>query len=585
MKKLVNNLVEQLYGECNEKGWWEGKLSSSALSTSLAVFAFAQVDKNKYRDQIARGLKWLESNVNYDGGWGDTPDSVSNISTTALCWSAFSIATPDISVSSEVVNRAGNWLKERAGSLSPADMSNVISSCYGEDRTFSAPILSMCALAGRLGNDEDAWRLVPQLPFELVAMPRFLLRLFRLSVVSYALPALISIGLLKYTKSSDHHSFRDLIRRLCRKKALKILEKLQPVNGGFLEATPLTSFVVMSLVGAGYGNNCVVKKGVEFLLAGMRDDGSWPIDTNLTTWVTSLAVNALASGGTGEIRRADEINKWLLSQQFRRRNIFTDAAPGGWGWTDLPGGVPDADDTSGVLLALIHLGKVDGETLEAGVNGVKWLLDIQNSDGGVPTFCRGWGKLPFDRSCPDITAHALRALDAWYDHVDPTLRSQVNKFIERALDYLHDAQQGNGRWIPLWFGNQKAPGSENPTYGTAQVIIALSEITKDRLLDSGALVGNGCRWLLSVQNADGGWGGAANVSSSIEETALAVTALAQHGHQEAVNRGIAWLSNYIKEGHAFEPAPIGLYFAQLWYSERLYPLIFAVAALLKEKSD
>jgi squalene-hopene/tetraprenyl-beta-curcumene cyclase len=27
------------------------------------------------------------------------------------------------------------------------------------------------------------------------------------------------------------------------------------------------------------------------------------------------------------------------------------------------------------------------------------------------------------------------------------------------------------------------------------------------------------------------------------------------------------------------PAPIGLYFARLWYSETLYPLIFAVEGL------
>ena len=28
-----------------------------------------------------------------------------------------------------------------------------------------------------------------------------------------------------------------------------------------------------------------------------------------------------------------------------------------------------------------------------------------------------------------------------------------------------------------------------------------------------------------------------------------------------------------------QPAPIGLYFSSLWYSERLYPLIWTVGAL------
>jgi len=38
---------------------------------------------------------------------------------------------------------------------------------------------------------------------------------------------------------------------------------------------------------------------------------------------------------------------WLLDQQHRVEHPYTHAAPGGWAWTDLSGGVPDADDTSG----------------------------------------------------------------------------------------------------------------------------------------------------------------------------------------------------------------------------------------------
>src|SRR6202042_2632665 len=55
------------------------------------------------------------------------------------------------------------------------------------------------------------------------------------------------------------------------------------------------------------------------------------------------------------------------------------------------------------------------EGREAVLAGVVWLLDLQNADGGWPTFCRGWGALPFDRSAPDLTAHAIRALRAWRD--------------------------------------------------------------------------------------------------------------------------------------------------------------------------
>ncbi|MDP6504909.1 MAG: hypothetical protein QF886_14920, partial [Planctomycetota bacterium] len=32
-----------------------------------------------------------------------------------------------------------------------------------------------------------------------------------------------------------------------------------------------------------------------------------------------------------------------------------------------------------------------------------------------------------------------------------------------------------------------------------------------------------------------------------------------------------------------EPAPIGFYFAKLWYYEKLYPIIFSIAALTRAR--
>merc|ERR1712023_458599 len=115
-----------------------------------------------------------------------------------------------------------------------------------------------------------------------------------------------------------------------------------------------------------------------------------------------------------------ELLDWLLGCQNLDRHPFTGAKPGGWGWSDLSGAVPDADDTPGALLALRYwadYANPDGATLErirkAVRAGGNWLLSLQNRDGGWPTFCRGWGKLPFDRSGSDLTAHAMRALNAW----------------------------------------------------------------------------------------------------------------------------------------------------------------------------
>ena len=155
---------------------------------------------------------------------------------------------------------------------------------YGADRTFSVPILTMCAITGRLGRSDSGWRLIPQLPFEVAALPRRFFGALRLPVVSYALPALISMGLVRHRRGASVLLFRGLRDRAA-PRVLRVLETLQPDGGGFLEAVPLTSFVVMSLVAAGEPVHPVVRDGLDFLRRAARPDGSWPIDSNLATWV------------------------------------------------------------------------------------------------------------------------------------------------------------------------------------------------------------------------------------------------------------------------------------------------------------
>jgi squalene-hopene/tetraprenyl-beta-curcumene cyclase len=370
----------------------------------------------------------------------------------------------------------------------------------------------------------------------------------------------------------------------------------------------------MSLASSGERDNDVVSKGVEFLIRSVREDGSWPIDTNLATWVTMLSVNALAAAPEWHQGPADglwpacerqKIRRMLLESQYLSEHPYTHAAPGGWAWTALPGAVPDADDTAGALIALRNLGPPDEAVTGSAVAGVKWLLGLQNSDGGIPTFCRGWTNLPFDRSAPDLTAHALAAFAVWADSIPPVVQSRVGfrQAIRKGLDYLEHAQRQDGCWVPLWFGNQSAPNQENPVYGTAKVLTGLHQLPSEFASAYAPMLEKAARWLLSAQNSDGGWGGDKSVASSIEETALAVDALAEsllslssgtfgagrassssQAIQSAVSRGVSWLIEHTGKGTSVEPSPIGLYFARLWYFEELYPVIFTVSALQKVKN-
>ena len=91
-QKILAKTRQRLLEERNKAGYWQGKLSSSALSTATAVTALSVVDRHKYQSLIEKGLAWLAQNVNPDGGWGDSLKRNSNISTTLLVWAAFGAA-------------------------------------------------------------------------------------------------------------------------------------------------------------------------------------------------------------------------------------------------------------------------------------------------------------------------------------------------------------------------------------------------------------------------------------------------------------------------------------------------------------
>ena len=612
---------ETLLHEAEGRGHWTGELSTSALSTATAVAALrtllaraGYVGSNDpevlgaVRHAIGQGAAWLTEHANRDGGWGDTARSDSNLSTTVLVWAALnpsgggssqrSFEPEDLGPSvDQVLARAEAWIRQRVGSLEPRRIALAVKERYGDDRTFSVPILTLCAVMGRLGEGTAAWDEVIPLPFELAAFPPSWFAALRLPVVSYALPALIAMGYARHYHAPSRNPVARVARHCLAPAVLRRLTNLQPPNGGFLEATPLTSFVVLSLVASGQAGHPVVRRGVEFLLSSRRGDGGWPIDTNLSTWLTTLAVNALAAHPLEPLPAAlrSRLLDWLLGQQFRSVHPYTQAAPGGWAWTDLPGGVPDADDTSGALLALKSLDDGSPRVRSAVEAGLVWLMDLQNRDGGVPTFCRGWGRLPFDRSNPDITAHAVRAWLAWGESVDAGLRPRLRRAVGRGIEFLFGARHEAGYWLPLWFGNQYRKDEANPVYGTARVLPALTEAAGTGRMDVAEPLRLGVGWLVAAQQAGGGWGGDRETPASVEETALALEALAgwmgqasPHGGPEligaveaALERGSAWLLSAVEDGTYRQAAPIGFYFSKLWYFERLYPTVFTAAALAR----
>src|SRR5258706_3055707 len=152
LDEALNTVRERLLAERNSAGHWSGELSSSALSTATATFALHELSRLPLSssriaglDQIIKsGVQWLIANQNADGGWGDTVRSISNISTTTLCWAAFGAASGAGEKFRSNVAAAERWLVNKGGGTEPGQLARAIISRYGKDRTFSVPILTMC---------------------------------------------------------------------------------------------------------------------------------------------------------------------------------------------------------------------------------------------------------------------------------------------------------------------------------------------------------------------------------------------------------------------------------------------------------
>jgi squalene-hopene/tetraprenyl-beta-curcumene cyclase len=564
IEEMTGALRQELAARQSPGGFWRGALSASAVSTATAVFALSMIDKDRYAAHIEAGVRWLRAAMTPGGGWGDTPESKANLTATLLAYAALSHlrAAPE---------ETKTYLRRHFGRLDDEQIVKGVLTYYGKDLTFSLPILVMCALAGVIAR----WDAIPHLPFELAALPQRLFRFLRLPVVSYAIPALIAAGILRHRRGKKGIFYP--LREAFVEKSLDVLARLQPAGGGFLEAAPLTAFVSMCMACAGYAAHPVVRKAAGFLTHTVRANGAWPVDTDMAGWLTALSVKALGPDAPD----GERLQETIRSAAFTSRHPFTGAQPGGWGWSDLPGAVPDADDTAGSLIALhvLHARRKDDRPAPEVAKGVEWLLDLQNRDGGMPTFCKGWGRLPFDCSSPDISAHSLAAFELWRETLPGKLRQRCGKGARRLLRWLEKAQAADGSWTPLWFGDQDAANGQSPVYGTAVVVEHLS--TSAHPLAT-RLSGKGREYLLSAQNGDGGWGGVKGLPSKVVFTARALSALAggaDASGDEALAKGTDFLYRRFKEGTLNAAEPVGLYFARLWYSEELYNLAFTLCAL------
>lgn len=526
---------------------WVGVLSSSALATAMSIVALRTTDAGGFAEQITRGRRWLLATQADDGGWGDAVTDAANINATSLALGALAYtepARPDTETA-EARRRGETRLEAFGGWRAVGDPNRC---------TLSGPCRTVAALAGILD-----WRRIKRLRPEVIFLPAPVRR-----TISTTYPAYLSIAML-HAATAPHTlnrlpTYPDAVRR-----AMDWLGRAQGPNGSFEESAFLTSVIITCMTASGHADLPWLPAAIRFVATSQREDGGWPIDRDLETFDTDMAVFAFTSAGE-PTPEADHVRSWLLSRQLTDRCFPTGARPGGWAWA-MPAGWPDSDDTAYTLLALRALG--EPARSQALQRGARWLERMQCSNGGWSTFVRN-SSMPFDHDCPYVTGHALSALHAVGRLAERPM------ILERALAYLRRAQRYDGSFASIWF--------REATSGTASVLEALADCA---LLDM-PMATRAFDYLLRGQNDDGGWSGLRLMPSTAEETSWAVMALLRGAQSEAVSeavrRGCAWLAREQRPDGTWAPAPIGLYYSAMWYADSYYAVTLPAQALARARA-
>jgi squalene-hopene/tetraprenyl-beta-curcumene cyclase len=307
-------------------------------------------------------------------------------------------------------------------------------------------------------------------------------------------------------------------------------------------------------------------------------------------WDTAYAMFALGEMGNPPEDQMRLAADWLLKKEIRHKGDWSvkrpDLEPSGWVFEYENEHYPDIDDTAMVLLALQHASASD-EAMQERVErrAVNWLVNMQSKDGGWAAFDvdNDWqllNAIPFadhnamlDPTCPDITGRVLEALcRRGFTLADET--------IGRGVEYLLKSQERNGSWYGRW--------GVDYIYGT---FLALRGLRAAQAPATDAMR-HGAKWLISVQNPDGGWGESCDsyrddtfvaAPSTPSQTAWALLGLMAtgEGYLEPVRRGLNYLlSTQREDGTWAEELATGTGFPNVFYLQySLYRQYFPHIAL------
>jgi len=333
------------------------------------------------------------------------------------------------------------------------------------------------------------------------------------------------------------------------------------------------------------------------------------------SWDTAFAIQALvaapdlSSAASEALRQAYQFLKGaqLTEDIPHHRREWRDSTLGGWCFSDGAHRWPVSDCTAEALCAILALHdrpllvppeeRISDERLQ---QGIAFILDRQNADGGFGTYERRRGSTMLERVNPsemygscmtersylECTASCLSALAHFRSAHPGVLSDRVNRATAGAVHFLKRVQRRDGSWPGFW--------GVNFTYA---IFHALKGLRAAGVPASDTALQRAAAWLIRKQHYDGGWG--EHYTSCLQDKyvphprSLAVqTSWALLGllevvelHADPVRRGIAWLRDHQQaDGSWPQDAVTGVFFGTAMLDYRLYKSYFPAWALARHES-
>ncbi|AME26065.1 MULTISPECIES: squalene--hopene cyclase [Burkholderiaceae] len=590
LEASVSRAADALLADQHPEGYWLYELEADATIPAeyvLLVHYLGETPKPDLEAKIGRYLRHIQRD---DGGWPLFTDGAMDVSATVKAYFALKMIgdLPE----AEHMQRARRAIIAAGG----AEKSNV----------FTRILLALFGVI--------SWRAVPMMPVEITLLPEWFP--FHLSKVSYwARTVIVPLLVLNAKRPKarnpkgvridelffdapvntgmaaraphQHQGWFVLFR--CVDAVLRTVDPLFPrhtrqraieaavrfvderLNGedGLGAIFPAMANSVMMYDVLGYPedhpNRAIARKSIEKLLIIDEAPGgeAYCQPCLSPVWDTSLVAHALLEADTPKARAAVSRGlDWLVPLQIldvrgdwisRRPTI----RPGGWAFQFANPHYPDVDDTAVVAMAMDRADRENGTALygEAIARGREWVVGMQSSDGG-------WGAFE-----PENTQYYLNNIP-FSDHgalLDPptvdvsgrclSMLAQLGELpatsepAKRSLDYILRDQERDGSWYGRW--------GLNYIYGTWTALCALNAaglpLTDSRMQRA-------AQWLISIQNADGGWGeggesykldyrGYEAAPSTASQTSWALLGLMAAGFvgHPAVAKGVQYLTSTQRE--------------------------------------